>query len=92
MQGSTASNQLALDDPNLRNLAAEVRDEFLKATSGEDSCEHVIMSMSNIYIYTHSPLITIVQTKTCYYLIIDIFWFQHRCSSIFILQWIVTQK
>ena len=52
VQGSTASNQLALDDPNLRNLAAEVRDEFLKATSGEDSCEHVIMSMSNIYIYT----------------------------------------
>ena len=49
VQGSTASNQLALDDPNLRNLAAEVRDEFLKATSGEDSCEHVTMSISNIY-------------------------------------------
>ena len=68
VQGSTASNQLALDDPNLRNLAAEVRDEFLKATSGEDSCEHVTMSISNILIYiiciysTHSLLITISVT------------------------------
>lgn len=61
VQGSTASNHLALDDPNLRNLAAEVRDEFLKATSGEDSCEHFTMSMSNIlYVYTHSQLITII--------------------------------
>ena len=61
MQGSTASNQLALDDPNLRNLAAEVRDEFLKATSGEDSCEHVIMSMSNIYIHIHHLLLLFKQ-------------------------------
>ena len=38
VQGSTASNQLAMDDPNLRNLAAEVR----------DSCEHVNVSSSNI--------------------------------------------
>ena len=28
VQGSTASNQLAMDDPNLRNLAAEVRREL----------------------------------------------------------------
>ena len=28
VQGSTASNQLAMDDPNLRNLAAEVSREL----------------------------------------------------------------
>ena len=92
VQGSTSSNQLALDDPNLRNLAAEAS----RLGHHHGTTQTLANLLLDLWVVKNMFHLLYYFTYYHYYFIsmttkLFLFcWFQNRRSSILILRWIGT--